>query len=87
MPKSTMPNWSGDPAKCPYCKKGEFPHAHNPDEDAPEPQEKPAKERKPRAKTKPATSAEKRPRGRPMSPENALLLKVCTCKTPALSSV
>lgn len=89
MPKAKFPNWSGDPGNCPFCKNGEFPHSHNPDDEAPaaEP-EQPAKPRKRAPKAQTADPTVPRRRGRPMSPENALLLKVCDCKkTPALSSV
>lgn len=84
MPITNVPNYSGDPAKCTLCKEGIFPHTHEPDAEwadtAP-------KVNKPVKRTKRATTTDPsipKRRGRPMSPENALLLKVCDCKIRAL---
>jgi hypothetical protein len=76
------PVWKGDPLHCDLCRNSVFPHSHadTADEPAPKARKKAAKPRKDASKAQVVATITAGRRGRPMSPENWELLRLCTCE-------
>ena len=76
MVATSVPEYSGDPAKCSFCIQGQYPHTHS--DYNPVAKTKAPKVRKSAAPA--VLNGVKRKVGRPMKPENWELIRMCECE-------